>query len=94
MLRFFRVLSIMEGLSFLTILSVSIGLISRDFIYPIGMLHGILFLLYVLVSLIVCHVQKWALTVWLPLLMAGLIPFGFVFVELYLRKLQSAEETD
>ena len=46
MLRFFRALSIVEGLSFLVILSVTLGMVSREYVFAIGMAHGVLFLLY------------------------------------------------
>jgi hypothetical protein len=44
MLKFFRGISILEGLSFLLILCVSMGIISRDFVSILGMGHGVLFM--------------------------------------------------
>jgi len=86
MLRFFRVISILEGLSYLAILSITLGIISRDFVFQIGMGHGVLFMLYLFVSLQVSDKQGWSLKVWIPLFLASIIPFAFLLVEFYLRK--------
>lgn len=82
----FRVVSLLEGFSYLAILSVSLGLLDRSFVFQLGMLHGVLFLTYMIVSLVVCSKQNWSLTIWLPLFLASLVPFAFIPVEMYLRK--------
>ena len=87
MLTVFRTISILEGLSYLAILSVTAGLLSRDYVAILGMGHGVLFMLYVVVSLTVASQQQWSLTRWLPLLIASLVPLAFIPVELYLKQL-------
>lgn len=89
MLNVFRFISILEGFSYLTILAVTIGIISRDYVYPIGMLHGLLFMLYLISSLIVSGIRGWSLKIWLPIFLASLIPLAFIPVELFIRKLSS-----
>lgn len=91
MLRLFRAISVMEGLSYLAILSVSLGLVSRDFVFQIGMGHGVLFMFYLFLSLLVTDKQGWTLKVWVPLFLASIIPFAFVLVEYYLRKVLESE---
>jgi integral membrane protein len=86
MLKFFRVISLLEGLSFLSILSVTLGLVSRDFVFQLGMAHGVLFMLYLLLSLIVSNKQKWSLFIWLSLFIASIVPFAFIGVEIFLSK--------
>ncbi len=86
MLKFFRVASLVEGCSYLVILCVTLGLISRDFVATLGMVHGVLFILYVLLSLVVAYKQGWSVTVWLLLFVSALIPLAFIPVELFLRK--------
>ena len=90
MLSTFRFISILEGCSYLIILGVTFGIISRDYVYALGMLHGLLFMLYLVFSLIVGGKKNWSLIVWLPVFFASLIPFAFILVELYLRKLHIA----
>ena len=84
MLKFFRVISIFEGLSFLAILSVTLGFISRDFVSQLGMFHGVLFMLYILLSLIVSDKQKWSVVIWVSLFIASIVPFAFIPVEIFL----------
>lgn len=86
MLNCFRAISILEGLSFLAILSVTLGVVSRDFVFQLGMLHGVLFMLYLFLSLIVSNKQRWSLKIWLPLFIASLVPFAFIPVEIFLSR--------
>jgi integral membrane protein len=86
MLNTFRAISILEGLSYLAILGVAFDIISRAFVFQIGMTHGVLFMLYLVFSLLVCSKQRWSLMVWLPLFVASIIPFAFIGVDLFLRK--------
>ena len=86
MLKYFRVTSIVEGLSYLTILSVTLGLISRDFVFYLGMFHGALFMIYLALSFIVVEKKGWSILAWLALFLASVVPFAFILVELFLRK--------
>ena len=86
MLSIFRVTSIVEGLSYLLILSVTLEVISREFVYFLGMGHGVLFLLYFLMSLMASHKQSWSVVVWFSVLVASVMPFAFIAVELFLQK--------
>lgn len=86
MLKFFRMVSIVEGLSFLMILCVTFGIISRDFVFQLGMFHGVLFMVYLVLSLLVTDKKGWSILVWLTLFLASIIPFAFIIVELFLQK--------
>lgn len=88
MLSVFRAVSLLEGISFLVILSVTLGFISRDYVFMLGMTHGVLFLLYLVLSLTVANKQGWPVWGWLLLLLAAFVPLAFVPVELSLRKRQ------
>ncbi len=93
MLKFFRAISILEGISFLAILSVSFGLLSRDFVFQLGMAHGVLFMLYLALSLTVSNLQQWSVKVWLPIFIASLIPFAFIPVEIFLSRASTYQKT-
>lgn len=86
MLSVFRAISVLEGLSYLMILSVTLGVLSREYVFMLGMGHGALFLLYLVFSLLVCGRKGWPLWSWLMLFGASLVPFAFLPVEFYLRK--------
>ena len=57
MLKLFRVVSLIEGMSYLLILCVSLGFISRDFVSTLGMAHGALFVVYVALSMLASRKQ-------------------------------------
>ncbi len=82
----FRLTSFLEGLSYLLILSVTLGFISRDYVFPLGMGHGVLFVLYLILSFYAAHKKSWSLLIWLGVFLASVIPFGFIAVEWFLRK--------
>ena len=90
MLKSFRIISLLEGVSFLIILSVTLGVISREYVYPLGMTHGVLFMIYLVFSLAISSKQGWSLLIWLGLFLASLIPLAFIPVELFLRKKEAA----
>ena len=90
MVKLFRMVSCAEGLSYLVILSVTLGFISREFVFVLGMTHGVLFLLYLILSLLVSNQKGWSVIKWLGLFAAAIIPFAFVPVEVMMRK-QEAE---
>lgn len=95
MLNFFRCISVLEGLSFLAVLTITLGLVSRDYVFYLGMGHGVLFMVYLVASLLVSSRQGWSLVVWVALFLASLVPFAFLLVEWRLKSvalnLQSAE---
>lgn len=86
MLKLFRGVSLIEGTSYLFILCVSLGIISRDLVSLIGMAHGVLFVLYVLLVIFTAHKQGWSATIWLLLLLASVVPFAFLWVERFIQK--------
>ena len=94
MLTFFRITSLIEGLSYLLILCVTLGIISREFVSVLGMGHGILFVLYFSLSTIISHKQSWSVIVWLLVLVASVIPFAFIPVEIFLKKELSKIESN
>jgi len=85
-LKLFRILSLLEGLSYLAILSVTVGLIDRAYVFPLGLAHGVLFMGYIAVSLLVSHQRSWPLLTWLAVFLAAVVPFAFIAVEMFLRR--------
>ena len=91
MLKAFRAVSMLEGISYLIILSVTLGVISRDFVSVLGMAHGVLFMLYLSMSLSLTNSKGWSVMIWVLLLIASLVPFAFIPVEYLLKKSQTNE---
>jgi len=90
MLNFFRKLSFLEGVSFLVILFVTMPL-KYFFDYPeankvVGMIHGILFIAYVVIALLLKPEQKWESKDTAIILLCSIIPFGTFWMDKkYLR---------
>ena len=91
MMKVFRTTSVLEGLSYLVILSVTLGFIGREWVSILGMTHGILFMLYLVLSLTVSNKKEWPVWGWLILLLASVVPFAFILVEVYLRKIDQSD---
>ncbi|NKI36477.1 DUF3817 domain-containing protein [Wenzhouxiangella sp. XN79A] len=88
MLKLFRIASLAEGVSLLVILSVTVGFISRDYVFVLGMTHGVLFMVYFVLTLLVSHRQGWSVLTWLATVAAGMIPFAFIGMDMFLKKEQ------
>lgn len=92
MFKFFRVISLLEGASYLAILSVTLGFISRDFVSVLGMTHGVLFMLYLFAAFTVSHKKQWSLITFLLVFIASIVPFAFIGVELFLNRQQASQK--
>ena len=95
MLNTFRKLSLIEGTSLIILLLIAMpakyqfGLF--DIIWQVGMAHGMLWLAYVALSLLVSHKEKWSVVFWTLVLFASVIPFACFFLD---YKLREPEEPD
>lgn len=89
MIKAFRITSLLEGLSYLAILSVTLGFISRDHVSTLGMTHGILFIIYIMLAMSVSSDKKWPSWKLGLVILASLIPFAFIPAEVFLRKVDN-----
>lgn len=80
LLQFLRILGLVEGISFLVILFVTMPLKyvweMKEPNLVVGMAHGILFIAYCLLVVIVGYRFKWKLLTIFWALLASIIPFG------------------
>ncbi len=94
MLRTFRYLSVIEGLSLIVLLFIAMPAryqFGISGVVPVvGWTHGILFLLYFAMSLIVSHQREWSVPFWLLVLLVAVVPFACFFLD---RKLRAMEES-
>ena len=90
MLKSFRLLSLIEGISLLLLLFVAMpakyqfGI--NDAVLYTGMGHGLLWTAYFLMSLTVSHLKGWSVGFWLLVLLASIIPFACFFLDAKLRQ--------
>ncbi|WP_299764690.1 DUF3817 domain-containing protein [uncultured Dokdonia sp.] len=90
MLKSFRILSFLEGVSYLLILFVTMPLkYIWDNGYPnkvIGMAHGFLFLAYIVMAILMKPERKWDNKTVAIVLLCSIIPFGTFWMDKkYLR---------
>jgi len=90
MLNNFRIISLIEGLSFLVLLFVAMPL-KYYWGYPeavsmVGMTHGLLFVAYVIMAGMVGQRQGWSDRFTLVVVLAGMLPFGCFVLEHRLKK--------
>lgn len=82
MLRFFRVISVLEGVSNILIFfnMLVIKSINKELydtlLFPVGMAHGLLFILYIILATYLKFNLNWNLSKYLKICIASLIPFG------------------
>lgn len=87
LLNSFKIVAILEGISYLVLFG-NMLLIKpfymdtyKTLLYPIGMAHGLLFVAYVLLALLVGSKLKWSFKTLGIVLLASLIPFATFYIE-------------
>ena len=88
MLKTFRTLSLIEGLSLLILLFIAMPAkyqFGYDLVWQVGMTHGVLWLDYVTLSLPVSHKQSWSVMFWMLVLLASTTPFACFFLDSKLK---------
>tara|TARA_B100000795_G_C22802749_1_gene442834 strand:- start:4060 stop:4338 length:279 start_codon:yes stop_codon:yes gene_type:complete len=90
MKNIFRVISFLEGVSYLLLLFIAspIKYFQGDASYVkiLGMPHGILFMLYIVLAIVLKKQMKWNLKTLGIVMVASILPFGTFYVDKkYLR---------
>lgn len=83
-LRWFRIIAILEGISFLVLLGIAMPLKywagSPGMVQVVGAAHGALFVAYLALLAIVSFIYKWSFLRAIGGVLAAFLPFGtFVF---------------
>ncbi len=88
-LKNFRTVAILEGISYLLLAVTMYYKYVLDNGLPnkiVGMIHGVLFIVYIIMAFVLRKEQKWLLSTFSIILIASLIPFGTFYIEhKYLR---------
>ena len=92
-LTLFRCVAIAEGISYLALFSNMLfikptnAVLYKTLLYPIGMMHGVLFIGYIALAIILAKSLKWNFVSLGIVLFASLLPFATFIVERrYLKK--------
>lgn len=87
MLRIFKLTAILEGISYILLFANMLLLkpsnleLYKQFLYPIGMTHGVLFVGYIGLAIILKKTMQWNYISFLMILLASLLPFGTFYVD-------------
>jgi integral membrane protein len=94
MLKSFRILSLIEGLSLLVLLFIAMPAkyhFGISGVVPVaGLTHGCLWLAYLVLSLTVSHQRQWSVGFWLMTLAASVLPFACFVLERKLKRMETA----
>ena len=94
MINIYRLTAFLEGVSYILLLFIAVPikylLNEALFVKILGMPHGILFILYILFSIIGKIKYNWNFRKFLVISIASLVPFGTFYIDKkYLTKLNS-----
>ena len=85
MLKTFKIVALLEGISFIIMMLVGMPLKyiggNDILIKKLGMPHGILFMAYVVIAILIYSQMKWTIKDLLIVLACSLIPFGTFWME-------------
>jgi integral membrane protein len=86
----FRIISFLEGVSYLLLLFVAVPIKyfqdDASYVKILGMPHGVLFMLYIVFAIVLQKQMKWSLKTLGIVMIASVLPFGTFYVDKkYLR---------
>jgi integral membrane protein len=95
MLKTFRILALLEGISYILLLFVGVPLKhwgGNDILVKgLGMPHGLLFVAYIILAIALKDSQKWNLKDMFIILIASILPLGTFYVDFkYLKTKKEA----
>ncbi|SDH60147.1 DUF3817 domain-containing protein [Winogradskyella thalassocola] len=91
LLPVFRIVALLEGISYILLLFIAtpIKYVYEDpqYVKLLGMPHGILFMAYVVIAVLISSDMKWPTRTFWFVLLASIIPFGTFYIDKkYLNK--------
>lgn len=85
MIKAFKIITLLEGFSLLVLLFLAMPLKYiwnlPQMVQVVGMVHGILFLLFVVLAIMVFYELKWSLKTFGIVMFASVIPFGAIYID-------------
>lgn len=85
MIRFFKIIATLEGISLLVLLLIAMPLKhiwdKPDMVKIVGMAHGVLFIGYIIMAIMLKIEQNWTWKKFLIICAASVVPFGTFYIE-------------
>lgn len=81
----FRIIALLEGVSYLLLLLIAVPIKyvqgNPEYVKLLGMPHGLLFVAYVVLAIVIGNDLKWDLKTMFIVLVASILPFGTFYVD-------------
>lgn len=85
MLKSFRIIALFEGISYILLLGLAVpikyALGEPLGVKLLGMPHGLLFMAYIIMAIMLQSEQKWSTKNMTEILLASIIPFGTFYID-------------
>ncbi|WP_412476301.1 DUF3817 domain-containing protein [Flavobacterium sp. TBRC 19031] len=87
MTKLFKFVAVAEGVSYLVLFFNMLVIKPNDLtlyktlLFPVGMAHGLLFMGYALLAILIRDEQKWSLRDFFIVQLASLLPFATFYIE-------------
>jgi integral membrane protein len=82
---FFRIVALLEGVSYILLMTIGLyfkyQLDDDTYVKLLGMPHGVLFMLYILIAFLLRKQEQWSFINFVIILFASLIPFGTFYID-------------
>ena len=81
----FRIIAFLEGVSYILLMTIGLYFKYRlnddTYVKLLGMPHGVLFILYILIAFLLRKQERWSFINFVIILFASLIPFGTFYID-------------
>ena len=81
MVRFFKIVATLEGISLLVLLFVAYIHRIDEAVRIVGMAHGVLFIIYTALAVLLKFRQNWDWLKFIIVFLASFVPFGTFYIE-------------
>ncbi|WP_299004690.1 DUF3817 domain-containing protein [uncultured Tenacibaculum sp.] len=90
MINFFRLVSLLEGLSYILLLFIAVPIKymqgNPEYVKMLGMPHGLLFVGYIVLAIMLKYELNWNSKTFGIVCLLSILPFGTFFVGRYLKQ--------
>ena len=85
MIKIFKIIGILEGISAILLFFIAVPMkyvfANPILIRPVGMAHGILFTIYMLLAIMLKFEQNWSFKKFVIIAIAAIVPLGTFYVD-------------
>jgi integral membrane protein len=85
--KIFKIVAVLEGVSYLLLfanmlfIKPNIPSLYKILLFPIGMAHGLLFMSYIILAILLKFGENWDWKKFIIILVSSILPFGTFYVE-------------